>query len=101
VVGSGAPPQQPPYGQQQQQPQQQAQPNYGGSNDPEAVDDGWNDGGYQAPPPGARIYRDGDPSYGDDRNGPVPPGSVGEDGQAGVYQARPHRRNLIDRMFGG
>ena len=113
VVGSGAPPSQQP-GQpqspqyQQQQPsspqyrQQQAQPDYGGSQDPEATDDsGWNDGDYQAPPPGARIYRDGDPSYGVQRGGPVPPAAVGEDGQAGVYQARPHRRNLLDRLFGG
>ncbi|WEK51216.1 MAG: PBP1A family penicillin-binding protein [Candidatus Kaistia colombiensis] len=125
VVGSGPPPQQPQpgqqptYGQQQPQPgygQQQGgqpspqyrdqranQPDYGGYNDPEAADGGsWSDGGdYQAPPPGARIYRDGDPSYGVQRGAPVPPAAVGEDGQAGVYQARPHRRNLLDRLFGG
>ncbi|MCX5567793.1 PBP1A family penicillin-binding protein [Kaistia nematophila] len=125
VVGSGPPPsqqqqqptyqgqQQPSYeGQQQGQPggqqqpqyrdQQASQPDYGGYNDPEAADGSWSDGGdYQNPPPGARIYREGDPSYGAERGAPVPPAAVGEDGQAGVYQARPHRRNLLDRLFGG
>ncbi|MBN9026901.1 MAG: hypothetical protein J0H20_15190, partial [Rhizobiales bacterium] len=83
--------------------QQASQPDYGGYNDPESADGGnWNDGGdYQSPPAGARIYREGDPSYGAERGAPVPPAAVGEDGQAGVYQARPHRRNLLDRLFGG
>jgi len=73
---------------------------YGGYADPESAD-GWSDGDYQAPPPGARIYREGDPSFGVERGAPVPPAGVGEDGQAGVYQARPHRQNLLDRLFGG
>ncbi len=73
---------------------------YGGYADPE-TGNGWSDGDYQEPPAGARIYRDGDPDYGVERGAPMPPAGVGEDGQAGVYQARPHRRNLIDRLFGG
>lgn len=105
VVGSGPPPQRGPANGQpapQYRDQQASQPDYGGYSDPESPDGGWNDGGdYQAPPPGARIYRDGDPSYGVGRGGPVPPAGVGEDGQAGIYQARPHRRNLLDRLFGG
>ena len=116
VVGSGAPPQrQPAYDQPpangQPAPQyrdpQPSQPDYGGYSDPESADGGsWNDGGdYQAPPPGARIYRDGDPSYGVERGGPVPPAGVGEDGQAGVYQARPappqSARSPVRRLIHG
>ncbi|WP_371813055.1 transglycosylase domain-containing protein [Kaistia sp. 32K] len=123
VVGGGgqphyAPSGQPPYQQQPdgrvqgRDPQYQQPPagradnggQYGGyADDPESPDD-WRGSDYQAPPPGARIYREGDPSYGVERGAPVPPASVGQGGQAsqdGVYQARPHRRNFIDRLFGG
>jgi len=104
VVGSGAPAQQQPPANGQQSPQYGGQPagepDYRGYSDPEYSDGSWSDGNVP-PPPGARIYRDGDPSYGDERGGPVPPAGVGADGQAGVYQARPHRPNLLDRLFGG
>ena len=73
---------------------------YGGYADPETAN-GWSDGDYQEPPPGARIYREGDPSYGVDRGVPMPPAGVGERGGPGVQQARPQRQNLLDRLFGG
>jgi penicillin-binding protein 1A len=73
---------------------------YGGYADPESGA-GWSDGDYQAPPPGTRIYREGDPAYGVERGGPMPPAGVGEGGHAGVQQARPQRPNLLDRLFGG
>ncbi|WP_051231913.1 transglycosylase domain-containing protein [Kaistia adipata] len=73
---------------------------YGGYADPESAA-GWSDGDYQAPPPGARIYREGDPSYGVERGVPMPPAGVGERAGSGTQQARPQRPNLLDRLFGG
>src|SRR5690606_32813805 len=54
---------------------------YGGYGDPESAN-GWRDGDYQEPPQGARIYREGDPAYGVQRGGPVPPAGVGAGGRA-------------------